>query len=215
MPDPAVTCLLLLLNVAPLGFYFLVLGLVNSHARPHCISSRVDFLALTCVMMPLLFWPVPALLSARLWWPLAIGGAVAAALFVRLLPRHGEGWVIYNISEGRWRRALESAAASAGLCGDWNGRAWQTKDGRVSLQYNYLSVLSNVSVNVRRSSEGNSDDMSRLADQLDRQFERAEQMPSTSGACLLVLGVALMVVPLWILGQHASDVAASVARLWG
>src|SRR5262245_6602083 len=70
--DPAVSALLVFLNVAPIALYFLVLGLVNSHARPYRISSRSDFVALTSVIVPFLFWPVPSLVVSGLWWLLAL-----------------------------------------------------------------------------------------------------------------------------------------------
>lgn len=215
MSDAAITCLMIFLNVAPIGLYFLILGLVNSHARPHRVSSRADFVALTSVMIPLLFWPIPALVVSRMWWLLAVGLCAAVIAFVRLLPRRDAGWVVYNLSEGRWRRTLENACRGAGLQGEWSGRTWREASGAMSLTYNYLSVLRNVSVNVDAASQAARGRADELARRLDEQFLSIEQLPSTSGACLLVLGVMLMVVPLWVLGQHAQDVAATVARLWG
>ena len=37
----------------------------------------------------------------------------------------------------------------------------------------------------------------------------------TTGACLWVLGISLMILPLWILGRHLPDVASALARLLG
>jgi hypothetical protein len=218
--DPAVASLLIFLNVAPIGLYFVTLGLVNSHARPHRVSSRADFIALTCVLVPVLCWPIPALAGARLWWLLAAGMGLAAVLFLRLLPDRDAGWVIYNISEGRWRQALQNAARSVGLAGEWTGRCWQDRERGLRIEYGTIPLLRNVSVRVLTGTDAAGpgglprERLARLEQALDRHLGRFEQLPSASGALLLTLGVAVMILPLWVLGRHAPDVAAAVARLF-
>lgn len=214
MTESAISTLMVFLNVAPIGLYFLVLGLVNSHSRPHRVSSRTDFIALTSVMIPLLFWPVPAMVVSRLWILLGLGLCAAIIAFVRLLPAHDAGWVVYNLSESRFRRAMETALSGLGLSGRWDGRTWQESGGGLRVDYSCLTVLRNVSVNIHAATPELRQRADELALRLDRQFDRFEQLPSMSGACLLVLGIGLMVVPLWLLGHHAQDVAATVARLW-
>ena len=99
--DPAVRALLLFLNVAPIALYFLFLGLVNSHARPHRVSSRADFVALTSVMVPVLFWPVPALVVSGLWWLMILEVAAATWAFLHLLPRR-HGMVLHRPPQQQW-----------------------------------------------------------------------------------------------------------------
>ena len=42
-----------------------------------------------------------------------------------------------------------------------------------------------------------------------------EQLPSATGACLWVLGISMMILPLWIVGHHLPNVASALARLLG
>lgn len=213
--DPALAALLMFLNVAPVALYFLFLGLVNSHATPCRISSRSDFVALTSVMAPLLFWPVPAMAASHYWWVIALEVLAATWAFLRLLPDRDAGWVVYNISEGCWRSAWEAAARSAGVDGAWDGKRWLALDGTHVMTYHSLSVLRNISVEVKNPRLFSQDRGQKLAARLDAQFQRIEQLPSTTGACLWILGVALMLMPLWILGRHAHDVVTALARLFG
>ena len=213
--DPAVNALLAFLNIAPLALYFLTLGLVNCHAQPLRVSSRTDFVALTSVVAPLLFWPVPALVVYRLWWLIALEALAAAWFFHRLLPRGDRGWVLYNISEGRWRSAWDAAASAAGLRGEWRDRAWCDESGRLRVEYTSLPLLRNVSVETTAADELAAQRLNEAAARLDRHLTRIDQLPSTSGACLWVLGIALMLLPLWILGRHVHEVASALARLLG
>jgi hypothetical protein len=96
-----VDVLMLVANVAPVALYFLVLGLVNSHARPYLITSRSDFIVLTSVLVPVLMWPVPGFAQAGMIWILVVGLCMALAVFLWLLPSQHAGFVVYNISESR------------------------------------------------------------------------------------------------------------------
>lgn len=213
--DPALHSLLAFLNIAPIGIYFLIIGLVNSHARPLRLSSRADFVALTSVLAPFVIWPIPALAAAR-QWVLLVGGLVLAAIvFLRLLPRPHAGWVIYNISEGRWRSAFDAAARAAGVIGRWNGRTWRDAAGGLTLSYTTFSQLRNVSVQIHGEGRVVAPLAERIGARLDAQFERMEQLPSASGALLLVVGILVTLFPVWLLGRHAQDVAQAVARLFG
>lgn len=211
--DPAVNALLAFLNIVPLALYFLTLGLVNCHARPLRVSSRSDFIALTTVIIPLLFWPVPSLVVNRLWWLIGLEAVAAVWFFAKLMPRAEAGWVVYNISEGRWRSAWDSAAASAGLNGGWHGRTWRDEHGGLQIAYTGIPLLRNISVEATFQNDAAASRLTNATDRLDRHLARIEQLPSTTGACLWVLGIALMLMPLWILGRHAHDVASALARL--
>ncbi|MCK6485109.1 MAG: hypothetical protein HUU22_00920 [Phycisphaerae bacterium] len=213
--DPALHSLLAFLNIAPIGIYFLVIGLINSHSRPLRLSSRTDFVALTSVLAPFVIWPIPALAAARQWTLLLAGLVLAAIAFWRLLPRPHAGWVIYNISEGRWRSALEAAARAAGIVGKWHGRTWQDAAGELSFSYTTFSQLRNVSVQIQADGGNVASHAERIGARLDAQFERMEQLPSASGALLLIVGILVTLFPVWLLGRHAHDVAQAVARLFG
>ncbi|MEE8169879.1 MAG: hypothetical protein V3T70_04965 [Phycisphaerae bacterium] len=212
--DPAVSSLLFFLNVAPIALYFVTLGLVNSHGRPLRISQRSDFIALATVSVPLLVWPVPALIIGHAWGALLAAAVLSVVGFSRWLPSRDRGWVIYNISEAAGRRILDAAARDVGLRGGWHGQCWREDSGRTVFEYGALTVLRNVSVELRPDGGSHAPFHEALAAAVDRRLERIHQLPSTAGACLLTIGVALITVPLWILGRHAPDVAAAAARLF-
>jgi len=44
---------------------------------------------------------------------------------------------------------------------------------------------------------------------------RVEQLPSTTGACLLLVGVALLTLPIWMMGRHIQDVVEAMVHLFG
>jgi hypothetical protein len=121
--------------------------------------------------------------------------------------------VIYNISESRWRAAFDAAARACGVDGAWCGSTWHEASGRWAVQYSGLSALRNISVQLDAFTGGASHQLNQLETALDRQLGRMEQLPSVSGACLTVLGLALLVVPAWMLSRHANDVASAVAGL--
>lgn len=153
--------------------------------------------------------------AARQWTLLLAGLVLAAIAFWRLLPRPHAGWVIYNISEGRWRSALEAAARAAGIVGKWHGRTWQDAAGELSFSYTTFSQLRNVSVQIQADGGNVASHAERIGARLDAQFERMEQLPSASGALLLIVGILVTLFPVWLLGRHAHDVAQAVARLFG
>lgn len=210
-----VDVLMLVGNVAPVAIYFLTLGLVNSHSRPYLTSSRSDFLALTIVLVPLLLWPLPGLAGLHAWWPLAGGLALTLALFIRMLPRRDAGFVVYNISENTCRRSLDRALAKLGLAGDWEGRSWRSRCGRLTIQLRKFALLRNVSINVELRSPADRNLVLAIQEQLGVELERISQLPSTMGASLVLLGVALLVLPMWMVGRHIQDLVDAMSHLFG
>ena len=210
-----VDVLMLVGNVAPVALYFLTLGLVNSHSRPYLTSSRSDFLALTVVLIPLFLWPLPGLAGLHAWWPLAGGLALALALFLRMLPRRDAGFVVYNISENTCRRCLDHALASLGLTGQWDGRSWHSSCGRVSVQLRKFALLRNVSINLEIPDPADQVLIPQLAARLASRLERIAQLPSTMGASLVLLGVVLLVLPMWMVGRHIHDLVDAMSHLFG
>lgn len=209
----AIDSLLVVGLVAPIAVYFLLLGLVNSHARPCLVSSRTDFVSLTIVMAPLLIAPMPALANRSLWWLLALELVLAAWAFFAMLPGKSDGWVIYNISSRRGRAAIDAALHDLGWSGHWKGNSWKGERGELTLSS--VPLLRNVTIHTRwltARSAGRLDELDRA---IQRRLSRIEQLPSTTGACLLVLGVALLAMPIWMMGRHIQDVVEAVAHLFG
>jgi hypothetical protein len=213
--DPAgqvILVLKVLLHVGPVAAYFITLGLVNSQSSPKMVDARTDFLALTFVFCPLLYWPVPGLVQSGLWWVVLLGLAVLLPVFQSFLSRVGEGWVVYNISDRRAIRLLDRAARELGRSCSWDDRTLRLDDGRVSLRLSALPVLRNVTVHVQT----NDDEGRRVAAAFRERFSALlsthQLLPSVTGSCLLLLGVGLMMLPLWMMSRHSAAIAEVVNR---
>lgn len=209
----AIDSLLLVVLIAPVAVYFLFLGLVNSHARPCLVSSRSDFVALTVVMAPLLVAPMPALARGGYWWAIGAEAALAGWGFLAMLPGRRAGWVIYNISPSRGRGLIQAAVAELGWDGHWSGDSWRGRDG--ALYLTSLSLLRNVTIHADLGGAAADSHMASLNAALSRRLARIEQLPSTMGAFMLLLGVALLALPIWTMGRHIQDVVEAVIHLFG
>jgi hypothetical protein len=209
-----VDVLMLVGNVAPIALYFLALGLVNSHARPHLITARTDFVALSTVLVPVLLWPVPNLAHGKAIWLLVAGLAAAGTCFYWLLPARNAGFVIYNVAERRCRQMLDEALAAMGLCGQWQDQVWRSHDGRLVIRVRAISLLRNVSLMTEATPEGRPL-VHELGQALEERLRRVAQLPSTMGACLVMLGIGLLVLPMWMVGRHIHDLVDAMSRLFG
>jgi hypothetical protein len=209
----AVDVLMLVGNVAPIALYFLVLGLVNSHSRPCLITARSDFIALTSALLPVLLWPLPALAGGYLWWMLAGGFLVTGTLFFLLLPGADSGFVIYNISEARAERLLAESLGRLGLAGHWEGAAWRSACGRMTVHLRKFGLLRNVTVAIEGSPPPAF--AGELAGELERRLRGVAQLPSSMGACLVMVGVGLLILPMWMVGRHIQDLVDAMSHLLG
>ncbi|MBI5764024.1 MAG: hypothetical protein HZA51_10915 [Planctomycetes bacterium] len=206
--------LMLVGNVAPIALYFLVLGLVNSHSRPYLTTCRSDFVALTTVLVPLLLWPVPALAGTQGWAPLSLAAFAAGLGFWKFLPRASDGFVIYNISEQTGLRLIEQALRAAGLTGEWDGRQWVSDCGRVTLHVRRFALLRNMSIHVEADESVRQSIVARVGPELERRLSLVSQLPSTMGACLVMLGAGLLILPMWMVSRHIHDLVEAVAGLF-
>lgn len=209
-----VDVLMLVGNIAPIAVYLLALGLANSHARPHLITARADFVALTSVLVPVLLWPVPNLARGHTAWLLVVGFVVAAIVFWHLLPSRNAGFVVYNISEARCMQLLDQTLYSMELSGRWRGRTWRSRDGRLTLQLHSFGLLRNVSIAVDTQPPDEAL-VDALAQGLAARIRQVAQLPSTMGACLVLLGIGLLVVPMWMVGRHIHDLVDAMSHLFG
>jgi len=223
---PAVDTLIMVANVAPIALYFLILGLVNSHSRPYLISSRSDFIALTIALAPVLMWPVPSFVQAGMVWPLIVGLLLAAVAFFLLLPRHDAGFVIYNISEARCMRIVGEAMRRLGLRGRWDGGTWCSEGDDIRVHLGKIAMLRNVTLHVedvpsRTDDVGSGSDglkstlVDRLGVELALRLRSVSQLPSAMGACLVMIGVAILIVPMWMVSRHIDDLVDAMSHLFG
>lgn len=207
--------LMLVLCVAPVATYFLTLGLINSHSRPWMISSRSDFVSLTVVLVPILIVPLPMLASTRQWW--VIGGAAAAMVIVfwKMVPSHEAGYVIYNITERRCRLLVEGAMDALGWKGSWHRDMWRSDDQSLAITLRSFAPLRNVTLHADSSGTNAGRSLEQLKSAIESRFGSVAQMPSTMGACLVMLGVALMIIPMWMVSRHIDDLVDAMSHLFG
>lgn len=210
-----VDVLMLVGNVGPLAVYFLILGLVNSHARPFLMTSRADFLALTSVLLPVLIWPVPDFIRAGLYLWLTLGLLLAVALFVRLLPGRLDGFVVYNVSVRQCVRMLNLSLRRLGLAGRWKGGAWTSDDGSLSVCVRGFAPLRNASIHVESTDSLRREWVPRIGADLEGRLKSVAQLPSASGAALVVAGVTLMILPMWMVGRHIHDLVDAMTHVFG
>ncbi|HWL94252.1 MAG TPA: hypothetical protein VNT79_12035 [Phycisphaerae bacterium] len=212
-----VDVLMLVLCIGPVASYFLTLGLVNSHARPWLISSRSDFVSLTSVLIPLLIWPLPMLATGGQWWLLIAAAVVVTAVFIRMLPAATAGFVIYNISARRCRFLVSDAINAMAWAGKWDDNAWRAADGRMTITLRALPPLRNVTVHIESAANhaAAARRIQALRVEIEDRFHSVSQMPSTMGACLVMLGVGLMIIPMWMVSRHIDDLVDAMSHLFG
>jgi hypothetical protein len=207
--------LLLVGNVGPIALYFLFLGLVNSHSRPCLVTCRSDFISLTIVLVPLLMWPVPMFARSDVWWLGLAGFLFAGVVFLRMLPSSGTGFVIYNISESRCRRLLADSIQQLGWKGHWQGHLWHGAGGRMTIWVRGFALLRNVTVHVESAEHDRRLAVDALYAELDSRLRTISQLPSTMGACLVVLGVGLLIIPMWMVGRNIDALVDAMSWLFG
>ncbi len=212
--NEAIFLLRLLINMAPVAVYFLAMGLVNTQSRPRLVSGRSDFIALTLVFVPVLVWPVPILIQYHLTWVLAIGVAVGGVVFWMLLPPPWGSWVVYNISERRCRRLLEDALARLGYAVQQDSAGLIVERANLRISLSAFGLLNNVTLYFSPM-EGGQD--SKLLERIRREFnaglDGVSLLPSATGACLVIVGVGLLIVPLWMMSRHMDVIVQIVSRL--
>ena len=214
-PYPVVDVLLLVGSVAPIALYFLFLGLVNSHARPYLTTSRSDFISLTVFLMPVLMWPIPVFAQSGMWWLLATGVFLAGLVFFWMLPSPRDGLVMYNISEARCTKLLKDAIHHLGWAGRWNDQNWQAEHGQMTIVVRGFALLRNATIHIESNSQDSDEKIAALQAELNDRLQAVSQLPSTMGTCLVVIGVALMIIPIWMVNRHIDDLVDAMSHLFG
>ncbi len=201
--------------VAPIAMYFLTLGLVNSHGRPCLVSARSDFLSLTIALIPLFIWTLPVLAQVRAWWLLAAGAGAAALGFFWMLPRAGDGFVIYNIAESRCRRLLEETLTALSWRGRWHDRVWFSDDGSFTIRISGIAALRNASIHVEAADSLGPARMQQLETELSARLRDVAQLPSSMGVCLVLIGAAMLIAPVSMLSRHIDDLVEVMSHIIG
>jgi hypothetical protein len=182
------------------------------------VPARTDFVVLTIALVPLIMGPVLAMVKFGGWWPLAVA-SVAAAVFVGvLLPRRNSGWVIYNTSLPQCRRLLYRACRRLGLSAEGNDEQVQIAEIGLTVFLTALPVLRNVTLSLRtqsgRHGEGDQAVVRRLMDTLEGEIQEESMLPSPAGASMVVIGAAMLAVPMWFFFHHVDAIARAVRQIF-
>ena len=212
--DEVVFVLQLSLTLGPLAIYFLGLGLVNSRAHPCVVNARGDFLVLSIAVFPVIIWPVIVLVELGQLWFAAGVVFVLSGLFYWMLPGRDAGWVIYNIDPGLCKRVLEEACGKLGWTVEESNNELHIKPVGLLISFSTLPWLRNVTLGVCKSSGGRLGSAHKQFGQaLHNELETESMLPSPTGASLVVIGGALLGLPMWYLFHHMDAVVDVVRRM--
>jgi hypothetical protein len=197
----------LILVLGPLAVYFLALGLVNSLARPCLINARVDFVLLTVAFVPILLVPTIGLVQGGHWAIAAVVLAVCSGVFLLLLPPGSTRWVLYNCGFEQSRRLIVRAARKLGCHAAQNDDDICIASLGIRIHLSAIGWLRNVSLCIT-TSRG---DAGPFLQALQEELSAEAMLPSPAGASLVLIGTALLGVPMWYLLHHM-DAVVDVVR---
>jgi len=216
--DQVVFVLQLVLALGPLAVYFLGLGLVNSQAHPCMVPARTDFVVLTIALVPLIMGPLLAMVEFGGWWPVAVACVIVAGFVGLLLPRRNSGWVIYNTSLPQCRRLLYRACRRLGFSADGNEEQVQIAEIGLTIVLTSLPVLRNVTLSLRtqpgRSANANDAVAETLMQTLESEIRKESMLPSPAGASMVVIGAAMLAVPMWFFFHNVDAIARAVRQIF-
>jgi len=206
--------LILIGTAGPIAVYFLTLGLVNSHARPLVVSTRTDFLALSIAVAPLALWALPLTMRfASAWWT-ALAVVLLGIGIYALRPRITDGFVIYNIPRDDFLALAPSIFAAAAPDADRaTDTIWQSIDARFRITVSAFPLLRNVSIRLEGDAARVAASAVTIRREIQSRLGRIEQLPSPVGACLVLTGAAVAIVPMWLLTRHVHDLVEVVSVL--
>lgn len=214
--DQVILVLQVILTIGPVAVYFLGLGLASSQAHPCLVSERSDFVLLALAFVPIIVWPVVALLKAGNWGISLVLLALVVVVFFSMLPRRHGGWVIYNISEGECRRAVRRACQRLGWSFEKASPPREDADlvihpARLGVSFHSMPWLRNVTVRCQQSEDHDEAAVRQLLDTLAGELNRESLLPSPAGAGLVVIGATLLGLPMWYF-FHNMDAIVDVVR---
>lgn len=212
--ETAIFVLKILLTLGPVAVYFLILGLVNSQARPCLVSARADFALLALVFVPVM--ALPLFVLAGLGLHVLVGGVALGlgAFFLGLLPGRNRDWVIYNCGFVQCRRLLTQACRRLGWRADWSSEG--TLDiASVALNVHpaVLPLLRSVTLHITISTDEQRLAANRLIDALNDEIRDEAMLPSSAGVSLVVLGTVLLGLPMWYLFHNIHAIVEVVGRV--
>lgn len=212
--DQVVFVFKLVLALGPLAVYFLGLGLVNSQAHPLLIRARVDFVLLAIAFVPVVTAPLVGLVEHGWGW-FATGVVVGMmALFFGMLPGRDAGWVMYNVDPRQCRRLFERACRRLGWTAEGDDDQLHVAGADLTVRLSGLPWLRNVTVRVGSATGAScGSTRERLMRAIYHETRREATLPSPAGASMVVIGAALLGVPMWYLFHHMGAIVEVVRRI--
>ncbi|UCD27311.1 MAG: hypothetical protein JSV03_09265 [Planctomycetota bacterium] len=212
--DEVVFVLHLALVLGPLAVYFLGLGLVNSQARPCLVNARTDFVLLAIAVIPVVICPLVVIVELGRQW-LAVGVViVVGGLFYWMLPSRDAGWVIYNIDPQRCRHLLKHVCRQLGWDVEEDSAALRIEPVGLIVNMSILPWLRNVTLSVCKKTGGKGGSAHvDLIRGFHREIQTESMLPSPAGASLVIVGGALLGLPMWYLFHHMDAVVVVVRRI--
>jgi hypothetical protein len=214
--DSAILTLKVIGTVAPIAFYFLTLGVINSQATPRLISGRWDFIILTGMFLPALFWPLGTL-SASIGWKSILLLILPGILALRaMLPHPWKHWVIYNADT---QRAVESVRRALEALG-WDYRqetdtVFAVPDLDMKVEVAGLGLLNAVNLHIRTDAATPEQvQVAPLIGAVEAALGRYQLLPTAAGLFLVLIGSGLMIVPMWLMTRHMRDIVEVIQRLF-
>ena len=140
----------------------------------------------------------------------AVAGLVARAL----LPRRDSGWVMYNLAMPRARVLVERCLAELGWEYEPVEDRLEVRQRGVEIRFSALPVLRNVTCHLSFDRWADrAATAALLRARLERALARQQMLPSLAGSCLMMLGIGMMILPLWMMSRHSDAIAEVVTRL--
>ncbi len=208
----------ILILVGPIAAYLIVLGLLNSQPAPILIDARKDFLILAAALGPLLFHPAWTVIQLGQAWVILPAAVCVLGAVRLLLPREESGWVVYNSSAGQIFRLIRRSADDLGLGIKQAGPSLELPSCHLAIHISPVPLLRNVSCHLKITSDAaDKRDAGQavareLRNCLSSRLKQQHQIPSIAGASLLLVGVAVMLLPLWMMSRHSDAVAQVVSQ---
>jgi len=198
------------LNIAPVAFYFIILGLVNSQSRVHIVTANRDWVGLMIVFFPVLLWPVMWLAGMGWAWSSVVVLMLGISLFVISAPGRWSGWVVYNCDLACVRSELLACLERVGIdCNLLDGRRIVTADG-MQFELSELKLLRNVTINIKH---GDRQRVAELGYELQRRLSRLDTAPGLAAAAMLISGTAMLMIPLTMMVGHMDMFVRVVSQL--
>lgn len=209
----AILVIKLAVYIAPPALYFVILGLVNSQGRAHVISGRSDWLCLMAVLFPILICPTVWLGQGGRWYLLA-GLSVGWVVFLWLsTPGELSSLVVYNTTEARCRRTLQTVLKALGIPFYQQGKVVILPQHDVRITFNSVSVLRNVTIRFAGPLQQHRQMLCQLREQLAGRLWHMQTVPVLGAAGMLIAGTIMLILPLLMMVRHMDALVRLVSDL--